>query len=298
MARDLFARYVWIVDTISRYGRISRADLSRLWAQSPLSNGEELPERTFHNYRRRIEENFHIAILCTSAGEYYIDDSASESDRALSRWLVDSYAVRAAMSEASDVTQYVMVEEVPSAREFLPTALEAIRQRRNVTFTYAGFNRSRAEERIAFSPYCVRLYRQRWYMVGRRLQSGDIRTYALDRVKEMQISAETFEMPADVAPEEYFANLVGITSSKAEPHRVRLQTTPTQAKYLRALPLHPTQREEIHDFYSIFTYELKLNYELVHEILSWGSAVKVLAPAELRLMVLEELKATLRLYTE
>ena len=54
----------------------------------------------------------------------------------------------------------------------------------------------------------------------------------------------------------------------------------------------------MHDTYSIFSYRLKLNYELVHEILGLGSAVKVVSPPELKAMVVTELKDTLRLYEE
>ena len=77
---------------------------------------------------------------------------------------------------------------------------------------------------------------------------------------------------------------------------VRLRATSTQAKYFRALPLHSSQREEIHDDYSIFTFRLKLNYELVHEILGLGNAVTVLDPPELRVMVVTELRDTLAQY--
>ena len=62
MARDLFSRYVWIVDTITRYGSISRERLNQLWLRSHLSDGNPIPERTFFHYRRAIEENFHIDI--------------------------------------------------------------------------------------------------------------------------------------------------------------------------------------------------------------------------------------------
>lgn len=77
---------------------------------------------------------------------------------------------------------------------------------------------------------------------------------------------------------------------------VRIQTTYTRAKYLRALPLHHSQQEEIHDFYSIFTYRLKLNYELVSELMAMGPDVVVISPRELQIMLLERLKETIRNY--
>ena len=98
-------------------------------------------------------------------------------------------------------------------------------------------------------------------MVGMKERSNDVRTYALDRVKEMQMLPERFDMP-DVRPDDIFENLIGITSSRADVRDVRIQTTPTQAKNISGpSPFHHTQQETIGDNYSIFAYRLKLNYE-------------------------------------
>lgn len=296
MARDIINRYVWIVDTLSRYGRLTRAQLDEMWQRSAYGDGRPIPERTFYYYRRAIEENFHIDIRCNSRGEYYIADGGTRRDRTFANWLLDSAAVSNALQESAETQGRIAVEEIPSAREFLPTALEAIRHNHPVTFTYAGFNRSRPERDIAYEPYFLKLYKQRWYMIGRKVSSGDIRTYALDRVRAMTLDHGTFEMPADLDVDDIFENIVGITSSKAPVRTVRLMAVPTQAKYFRALPLHQSQQEEVHDNYSIFTYRVKLNYELTHEILALGSAVKVIEPPELKAMVLTELRDTLRLY--
>jgi predicted DNA-binding transcriptional regulator YafY len=132
-------------------------------------------------------------------------------------------------------------------------------------------------------------------MVGLREKSEDIRTYALDRVMNLKLLDETFDMP-EITPGPFFENLIGITSSKAPVRTVRIKATPTQAKYFRALPFHATQEEVLHDDYSIFSYRLKLNYELVHELLSYGDSVQVLEPKELILMMKNQLQQTLSLY--
>ncbi|MDE6371507.1 MAG: WYL domain-containing protein, partial [Duncaniella sp.] len=73
MARNLLSRYVWLIDTIKRYGNITREELNRLWMLSPLGEGEPLPRRTFYNYRNAIEELFGITIQCNPATyEYFI----------------------------------------------------------------------------------------------------------------------------------------------------------------------------------------------------------------------------------
>lgn len=296
MTRDLFSKYVWIIDTLTRYGRLTRERLNELWLRSNISNGRELPERTFFHYRRSIEQNFHIDILCDETGHYYINQASLNRNRSLTNLMLDNYAVNGAISDSPDASERVEVEDVPSAREFLPSVLEAIRNSEKVIFTYAGFNRSRAERDIIFCPYFLKRYKQRWYMLGRREKDGGIRTYALDRIKALTLSQERFELPEGLTPEYYFGSIIGITTSKAPVHTVRLRVSLRQAKYLRALPLHQSQQEEVHDEYSIFTYHLQLNYELVHEIMAFGDAVKVLDPPELRIMVIEALRGALMQY--
>lgn len=135
-------------------------------------------------------------------------------------------------------------------------------------------------------------------MIGFKEKSNGLRTYALDRVREMKITNQNFEMPEGLQLEDLFGNIIGVTTSQASVKTVRLSATSTQAKYFRALPLHPSQQEEVHDTHSIFTYRLKLNYELVHEILALGDAVKVLDPPELKAMVVTQLKDTIALYED
>lgn len=296
MARELIEKYVWIVDTIMRHNKISRADLNEQWKKSPHSDGNPLAERTFYHYRRRIEEVFKISIQCTPDGRYFIDTADSPKSARFTNWVLDSSVTTNAMHELGSESGRVEMEDVPSARQFLPIITEAMRERRKIVFTYAGFTRSRPEIGILFSPYFLKLYKQRWYMFGEK-DGGAMRTYALDRVTEVDVTQQKFKMPPAMTAEEVFGDIIGVTSSKAEVRDVVLQTTHTRAKYLRALPLHHSQKEEIHDFYSIFRFRLKLNYELVSEITTMGPDVKVLAPKELQMMVVERLRDTLQNYT-
>ncbi len=296
MARNLTNRYVWIIDTLTRYGKLTRAELNELWLRSHLSEGKPLPERTFHYYRRALERDFHIEINCNSRGEYFIASDSSRRDRSFSNWLMDTYAVGTALKSSPETEDRICVEEIPSARQFLPDLLEAMRNNEKIRFTYAGFSRSRPEPDIVFHPYFLKLYKQRWYMVGLREKSEDIRTYALDRIRELTLSKEPFVMPKENPAIDIFENIIGISSSKAGVKTVKLRADRTQAKYFRALPLHSSQKEELHDDYSIFILRVKLNYELVHEILACGKSVEVITPPELKAMVVDELQQTLNLY--
>lgn len=294
MTRDLIAKYIWIVDTLNRYDRLTRDEINRLWVRSSISDGNPMPERTFFHARRAIEELFRIDIHCNRRGEYYIEQG-SKNSRAFTNWMLDSAAVNSAL-QGVDASEYIEVEDVPSAREYLPMVIEAAKEHAKLRFTYAGFNRSRAERNIIFHPYLLKRYKQRWYMLGIKEGSEGWRTYALDRIKELNILREHFARRQDLNTDDVFGHILGITTSKAPVRTVRLLTTPTQAKYFRALPLHPTQTETVHENYSIFTYRLKINYELIHEIMSLGNGVKVLDPPELKVMVVAALREALDQY--
>lgn len=295
MAKDLVNKYVWIIDTLTRYNKITKEKLNDLWIESKISDGEPLPDRTFFHYRRNIEQIFNIDIRCDKLGRYYIENRTNRKI-ALTNWMLDSMALNFALQENNTEDERIEIEEVPSARDFLPIVLEAIKKSIKIVFTYAGFSRSRAETNIVFSPYFLKRYKQRWYMIGLKEKGETIRTYALDRVQDMQVTMDEFEKPGSLSLNELFGNIVGVTTSKAPIRKVRLKTTPIQAKYFRALPLHPSQSEVISDTYSIFSYDLQLNYELAHEILSFGDSVKVLEPPELKAMVVTQLKDTLAQY--
>lgn len=295
MAKDKIARYLWIVDTILKYKKLSKAQLNELWMKSSFSDGNPMADRTFYKYRRGIEETFGIEIVCDSDGSYWIDSNGSISAKQLTDMTLNSTAALTSIQKLGTYSDRIVMEDVPSAREYLPLVAEAMHDNINIVFTYSGFSRTRPEVGILFSPYFLKLYKQRWYMFGAK-DGRTLRTYALDRVTEMELTGEKFAMPLGINVNKYFGNIVGVTTSKAPIREVIIQTTTTRAKYLRALPLHHTQEEEIHDFYSIFTYRLKINYELVSELMAMGPDVTVIAPRELQMMLLNRLKETLDNY--
>lgn len=298
MAKDKVAIYIWIVDTILKHGKISKKDLNELWKKKiEFSGGNPMADRTFYKYRRAIEDTFSIEILCTTDGFYWIDSRESPYVKKFAEWTLNNSVATSAIQELGTSSGRVEIEDIPSAREFLPVVSTAMKKNHKVVFTYAGFARSRPEVGILFSPYFLKLYKQRWYMFGKK-SGGGLRTYALDRVTEMEVTDIQFVLPSGIKMDDFFRNIVGVTTSMAGVREVVIQTTATRAKYLRALPLHRSQKEEIHDFYSIFRYELKINYELVSELLAMGPEVIVISPRELQVMLVERLRESIDNYRE
>lgn len=300
MARDLLNRYIWIVDTIKRFGRISRKELDRRWANSPYANGEaRIPRRTFYNYRQAIEELFSVTILCDPVTyEYYIEEEPGSAGEQITNWLLNASATSNVLQGSRDMASRIMLEEVPSAREHLAGIMEALRDRRAVTFDYHPYSRVNPNHGVEVEPWFLRIYRQIWYVTGRETSSGKDKTYALDRISNLKILPRSFNLPPDADPKSYFKDAYGIMVDQGEARRVVLKVDPRQAKYLRALPLHHSQQEEVNDGYSRFTYRLCLTGDFVSEIISMGNQVTVEAPRELKAMVVTRLRDTLANYPD
>lgn len=298
MARDLFSRYIWLIDTIKRYGSITREQINQLWLRSSLSNGEPMPRRTFYAYRNAIEELFKVNIECNpSTFEYFIAHNDDHHESVMN-WLLNSASIGNLLNDARDIGDRIFLENVPSARQFLSTVVDALKERHPVKFSYHPYSRLNPTPDIVVEPYFLKIFKQRWYVTGRNVKEDMLKTYALDRMTEATIMPETYDIPDDFDAEAYCGDSYGIVFDEGEVKRVALRTDARQAKYFRAVPLHQSQHEVIHDTYSIFYFRLKLTGDFVQEILSYGPKLTVLSPPELRAMMVDSLRKSLNNYAD
>lgn len=296
MANDLFARYVWLMDTIRRYGRITREELNKRWLESSFSNGRPIPRRSFYNYRTALEELFNVNIECDPhTFEYYIEEPGRQA-ASVTDWMLNSTAVSNALSDAREISDRIFLEDVPSAREHLHVVIDALKVNRALRFDYHPYTRSKPNEGVVIEPYFLKIFRQRWYITGRNVKEDRVKTYALDRMSGVTMLENTFTLPDNFDAGEYCRNSFGIVFNLGRVHHVVLRVEPQKAKYFRALPLHHSQREMVHDRFSTFTYDLRLTPDFVSELLSHGSAVTVIDPPELRAMMVKELQTALDCY--
>lgn len=299
MANDLLQRYIWLIDTISRHGQISRARLDQEWRNSKFSNGNPLPRRTFYNYRQAILELFNVEIdYDKTSFEYYIADHGDAHNEGVTRWLLNTAHTNELLTKSREVADKIFVEDVPSAREYLAPVIEALQHTLPICFNYHPYTRTIPSKGVVVEPYFVKIYRQRWYVTGRHVSANKVKTYALDRISDLTIGSEPFTPDPLFNAEDYFRYSFGIVESHSDPRTIALKVQSRLAPYFRALPLHHTQQESNHNGFSIFRYKMRISRDLVNEILSYGQLITVLEPRELREMVRSELEQALKGYDE
>ena len=279
MAKNFFKRYIWLVDLINRRKYVSFKEISEAWMRSPLNEtGDPLSERTFFNHKDAIAGMFGIEILNDRSLGFYIGRSDVGSDET-SDWMLHTLCLNNVLHENADMKDRILMEKVPSSERFLTDIISAMRDFRVISLCYQSF---RHPEPFCFNvrPYCVKYFKQRWYLLGN--SDLGLRIYSLDRFVDMEELEGHFEIPKGFDAEEYFGNYFGVIIGE-EPEDVKIRVVPDQVKYFRTLPLHGSQRETVQeDGSSVFSYHIAPTFDFVQEILSHGADVEVLEPAELR----------------
>lgn len=268
-----------MVDLINRRKYVSFKEISEAWMRSPLNEtGDPLSERTFFNHKDAIAGMFGIEILNDRSLGFYIGRSDVGSDET-SDWMLHTLCLNNVLHENADMKDRILMEKVPSSERFLTDIISAMRDFRVIRLCYQSF---RHPEPFCFNvrPYCVKYFKQRWYLLGD--SDLGLRIYSLDRFVDMEELEEHFEIPKGFDAEEYFGNYFGVIIGE-EPEDVKIRVVPDQVKYFRTLPMHGSQRETVQeDGSSVFSYHIAPTLDFVQEILSHGADVEVLEPAELR----------------
>lgn len=286
MAKDLFNKYIWLVNTIYQAKKISQEELNRRWIRSSLSNGNEIPPRTFRNHLDAIQRIFDINIACDRKNgyTYYIEDAEEITQGNVRKWLLNTFAVNNLLSESRPLKQRILFEEIPSGQQHLMSIIEAMRDGVELELLHQSYWRDQPGT-YTVQPYFVKVFRQRWYVTGFCKERNALRTFSLDRILQLKTLETKFNYPEEFDPQAYFADSFGIIrDEEVDTEIVRLKVTGLQRKYLRALPLHHSQREvETKKDYSIIECTLQPTYDFQQELLSRGAEVEVLAPDYLRL---------------
>ena len=232
MAINQLNKYVWLVETIHRARKRGGITLKEIQSRWKDSDLSEGTELSRRTFINNLHSIEELFEICISCGSGY-------------RYYI----------EYGDC--------------FEEDIIKAMRDNRVISISYYSFNTEEYHE-FDIHPYFVKAFKKRWYVVAYSPGTDDIRCYALDRMENVTISEETFKLPEDLDPAEYFKDCFGIINNEdSEVQKVVLKVDAFQSNYIRNLPLHSSQKEtERTDEYSIFEYHLKPEFDFEQEIFS------------------------------
>ncbi len=279
----LFREYIWLVNTIYKARKISLSEINEKWVDTEMSDGVEFSRTTFHRHKIAIEEMFGIYIECDRRNgfKYYIGNEYVLQENSVQNWMLSTLSVSSLLAESMSLNERILLENVPSGGEKLKTVIKAMKESKKISITYRRYG-GHATRTFDLEPYCVKLFGQRWYLLGRFTDRG-MATFSLDRILEIKIKKEKFKFDEDFDAVSYFSDCFGIMiDENSKPERVVIRAYGYEPYYLRDLPLHHSQRElASNEEYTDFELCLKLTSDFKTKLLSRGEWIEILEPKAL-----------------
>ena len=297
----LIRRYVWLIETIRRSGKITLEEINNKWKQSALQNGEEegLPERTFHRHRDAVEDIFGIRIACdrSNGNVYYIENEEELTRPSFSSSLFNGLAIDNQLMDNRKVSNRIMFEDVPGGTQFLPPIIEAISNNRLIMIKYRSYNNPNLKE-FTLEPYGLKQAGRRWYLISHIPDYETLTVFALDRMESIDLTEEKFKYDKSWNINAYFDEVLGVNlEDDYECEDVKIRVYGHQRNYIESLPLHRSQRLlKREKDYSDYSFKLRPEYEFQHEILKMGFNAEVLSPQWLREDIKGQAEEILKLY--
>ena len=143
MAINLLNKYIWLVETIHKARRITFEEINERWLDNEMSEGVELPLRTFHKWRIAIEEMFGLIIDCERKGgyHYYIANADELKNSSIRSWLLSTISVSNLLIDNRHMKDWILLEDVPSGQEYLADVINAMKKGYSLTITMRTIRR-------------------------------------------------------------------------------------------------------------------------------------------------------------
>ena len=272
-----------MVKTIFNAKAISLSDLNTRWVETDMSGGVEMSRTTFYRHKCAIEDMFGIYIECDrkNGNKYYIGNEEVLREDSIQNWMISTLSVSNMLGESQSLQHRILLENIPSGDGKLQLVINAMKENRQVMMTYRRYG-SPASNSFTLAPYCIKLFHQRWYLLG-CLSNGFWVTFSFDRMEEVKMTPTKFKLSEDFDASEYFSESYGIVvNDKVKTERIVLRAYGYEPYNLRDLPLHHTQREiNKTEDYSDFELRLKPTTDFMTKLFSRGEWLEVLEPQSL-----------------
>lgn len=230
--------------------------------------------------------------------EMIIENADDMQKGGVRNWLLNTFAVNNLINESHHLKRRILFEEIPSGRKYLTPVIEAMRDGLELELYYQSYWYEEPST-YTLQPYCIKVFKQRWYVIGFCKERNNIRTFSLDRIQQLTTLDAKFVYPKDFDPEAYFADYFGIMIENKKLETIRIKVYGMHVQYIRALPLHRSQCEiETTVDYSIFEYRMKPTLDFRQELLSRGADVEVLAPLTFREEMIQSVEKMSSLYNK
>ena len=178
-----------------------------------------------------------------------------------------------------------------SVAALLPALRRALLERRTIRFHYHTRytqDGEPAKKTREADPYGMYHHGDAWYLVAYCHLRQSVRSFRLDRLSQLQLREQTFEVPADFKMEQ--------EEDDGRRMIVSVLFDDEVAPWVREARAYAVDMIAEHADGLLVTYRVHEARDLLQWLLSWGSHARVLAPQALREALAEEARKIFSLY--
>lgn len=287
--RGQLLRWMLIIRKIQNHPYISFTELQREVEHELAFHGYEpiCSTATLKRDLNELREEFGVEITFSREAKGYKIQSMKQDWLDIDS-LIEPFELLTSLDADSGILDFIFPEKYQvKGTQHLFYLVHAIKHSLKITFFYHKYSDKSSGERV-LSPYAIKEWRGRWYVIGRE-GCGTIKTFGLDRIDQLVVTAETFHKDTSFDVAKRFHDSYGIYSSEEYPiEDVVLAFDSEDGGYLKSRALHPSQ-EILEDDGTeiIIRLRIRLTSDFLMEILSRSWSLRVLQPESLRKRVCE-----------
>lgn len=267
-------------------------EITEYWVDALDKNGRTYRKRciryedpTFSIFKSKLSED-EKAVLATA-----LDTLGSFDGLENFEWISD---LRKRLKLEKQQPIISISKNILSNSNLLARLFSVINQKLTITLEYHKF-KDKTIRRVDITPYLLKEYNNRWFLIASTCDTSRILTFALDRIDNFNInhSAPYIKPPIDI--EERYDEIIGVTYYEDKPlEEIVFWISENSKDYIETKPIHGSQtpikkeREQaLRDKYPIFKdgafffIECKKNYELIQVLASFGPDLIVVSPTHI-----------------
>jgi hypothetical protein len=287
----LFKEYIWLVNTIRKAGDdgITFAEINEKWLETELSEGVELARSTFNRHKDAIEDIFGLIIDCNRMNgyRYFISNEEVLGEDSIQNWMLNTLTVNNIIGEALTLQDRILLQPAPVEGDYLKMVIEAMKKNVKLAVDYRKYGDDEPRH-LTFEPYCIKLFRQRWYILGHfhrnaiadRPEVDYFGVFSFDRILNMSLTDDKFQMDPSFNAQAYFEECFGVlVNDDTVAQRIVIRVFGDERFYVRDLPIHKSQREIGQgEGYTDFELFMRPTIDLSTHFVSRSFLIKVLEP--------------------
>lgn len=295
--RESIARYSLIIKKLQKHSANFEQISEYFRRESDLQGYDfNISKRTFQRDLDDIRSLYNIDIQYDFSRKVYYIDYDEQPD--VNTRMLEAFDTFNALNLSYRLPNHIHFEKRrPQGTENLFGLLHAIRNQVQIRFVYRKFWEDTLTNRVV-EPYAVKEFRNRWYVLGKDMNDHQVKSFALDRLSELDITKKKFQFPVDFNVNDHYRYCFGIISPNDDkPEEVILSFNAFQGKYIKSLPLHESQQVLIDNDQELrIQLTLFITHDFFMELLSYGANLKVLKPVRLVNDIKKSLEVTLKQY--